>query len=98
MHDVLSVSSTSLEHLRHDLERLHLLHATGMELAASLDLDELLPLALERMRTAVGAEAGLLWMLDGEDTVRCRAGAGEIGGRLLGAQRPGMEVAEPASS
>jgi GAF domain-containing protein/multidrug resistance efflux pump len=98
MPDVLSVPSTSLEQLRHDLERLHLLHATGMELAASLDLDELLPLALERMRSAVGAEAGLLWMLDGDDTVRCRAGAGEIGERLLGAQRPWIEVAESPSS
>ncbi|MFL5496729.1 MAG: efflux RND transporter periplasmic adaptor subunit [Gemmatimonadales bacterium] len=98
MHDVLSVSSTSLEQLRHDLERLHLLHATGMELAASLDLDELLPLALERMRSAVGAEAGLLWMLDAEDMLRCRAGAGEIGDRLLGAQRPWLEVAEPPSA
>jgi len=35
-----------------------------MELGASLDLDELLPLALERMRSAVGAEAGTLWMVD----------------------------------
>src|SRR6266536_766620 len=98
MPDVLSVPSTSLEQLRHDFERLHLLHATGMELAASLDLDELLPLALERMRSAAGAEAGLLWMLDGEDMVRCRAGAGEIGDRLLGAQRPWVEVAEPPPS
>jgi GAF domain-containing protein/biotin carboxyl carrier protein len=98
MPDVLSVPSATLEQLRHDLERLHLLHATGMELVASLDLDELLPLALERMRSAAGAEAGLLWMLDGEDMVRCRAGAGEIGDRLLGAQRPWVEVAEPPSS
>jgi GAF domain-containing protein/multidrug resistance efflux pump len=98
MPDVLSVHSASLEQLRQELERLHLLHATGMELAASLDLDELLPLALERMRSAVGAEAGLLWMLDGDDTVRCRAGAGEIGERLLGAQRPWIEVAESPSS
>jgi GAF domain-containing protein/multidrug resistance efflux pump len=98
MPDVLSASSTSLEQLRQELERLHLLHATGMELGASLELDELLPLALERMRSAVGAEAGTLWMVEGEGMVRCRAGAGEIGARLLGAQRPWAEVAEPAAS
>ena len=99
MPDVLSVSSTSLEQLRQELERLHLLHATGMELGASLELDELLPLALERMRSAAGAEAGTLWMVEGEGMVRCRAGAGEIGTRLLGAQRPWTEVAEaPASA
>jgi multidrug resistance efflux pump/GAF domain-containing protein len=97
MPDVLS-APTSLEQLRQELERLHLLHATGMELAASLDLDELLPLALQRLRSAVGAEAGTLWMIDGEDMVRCRAGAGEIGERLLGAQRPWAEVAEPSAS
>ena len=55
MPDVLSASSTSLEQLRQELERLHLLHATGMELGASLELDELLPLALERMRSAVAS-------------------------------------------
>src|SRR3954453_5406154 len=98
MHDVLSVSSTSLEQLRQELERLHLLHATGMELAASLDLGELLPLALERRRSAVGAEAGTLWMADDEGLVRCRVGVGEIGERLLGAQRPWSEVADPSPS
>src|SRR6266496_2502387 len=98
MPDVLSVSSTSLEQLRQELERLHLLHATGMELGASLELAELLPLALERMRSPVGAGAGTLWMVDGEGMVRCRVGAGEIGTRLLGAQRPWSEVAEPSGS
>jgi GAF domain-containing protein/multidrug resistance efflux pump len=98
MPDVLSVQSASLEQLRQELERLHLLHATGMELAASLDLDELLPLALERMRSAVGAEAGTLWMVDDEGMVRCRVGAGEIGDRLLGAQRPWNEVADAPPS
>jgi multidrug resistance efflux pump/GAF domain-containing protein len=98
MSDVLSVHSASLEQLRQELERLHLLHATGMELASSLDLDELLPLALERMRSAVGAGAGTLWMADEGDMARCRVGAGEIGERLLGAQRPWSEVADALPS
>jgi len=39
-----------------------------MELGASLELDELLPLALERMRSAAGA-SGTLWMVEAEGMV-----------------------------
>src|SRR6185312_13590941 len=93
MHDVLSVPSTSLEQLRHEVDRLHLLHAIGLEFAASLDLDELPRLVLERMRSAVEAGAGTVWLAEGDGMLRCRAGAGEIGDRLLGALRPWAEVA-----
>src|SRR5215207_3387400 len=94
MHDVLSVPSASLEELRQEVDRLHLLHATGLELAASLDLEGLLPVALDRVGRTVGAEAGTLWLVDGDGMLRCRAGAGEIGTRLLGAQRAWSDVVE----
>ncbi|MEP7175029.1 MAG: efflux RND transporter periplasmic adaptor subunit [Gemmatimonadales bacterium] len=95
MHDVLSIPTTSLEELRQEVERLHLLHATGLELAASLDLAVVLPLALDRLRSSVSASAGTLWLTDGDGLLRCRAGAGEIGTRLLGAQRTWNDVVDP---
>ncbi|MEO6056858.1 MAG: efflux RND transporter periplasmic adaptor subunit [Gemmatimonadales bacterium] len=95
MHDVLSIPTTSLEELRQEVERLHLLHATGLELAASLDLAVVLPLALDRLRASVSAGAGTLWLTDGDGLLRCRAGAGEIGTRLLGAQRTWNDVVDP---
>lgn len=98
MHDVLSIPTTSLEVLRQEVERLYLLHATGLELAASLDLEVVLPLALDRLRSSVSASAGTLWLTDGDGLLRCRAGAGEIGTRLLGAQRSWSDVVDPESA
>nr|MBA3585207.1 GAF domain-containing protein [Gemmatimonadota bacterium] len=94
MPDVLSVPSASLEELRQEVERLRQLQATGLALAASLDLDALLPLALARLRSAVGAGAGTLWLVEDHGMLRCRAGAGEIGTRLLGAQRAWSDVVD----
>ncbi|MDQ3137198.1 MAG: GAF domain-containing protein, partial [Gemmatimonadota bacterium] len=88
----MSVPSASLEELRQEVERLRQLQATGLALAASLDLDALLPLALARLRSAVGAGAGTLWLVEDHGMLRCRAGAGEIGTRLLGAQRAWSDV------
>ena len=98
MHDVLSVPSASLEQLRHEVDRLQLLHAIGLEFAASLDLDDLPRLVLERMRSAVEAGGGTVWLAEGDGMLRCRAGAGEIGGRLLGALRPWAEVVNGQSA
>src|SRR3954447_22500822 len=94
MPEVLSAPSASLEELRQEVERLHLLRAAGLELGASLDLDTLLPLVLERFRSSVGAGAGTVWLADGAGMLRCRSGAGEIGSRLLGAQRAWADVLE----
>jgi GAF domain-containing protein/multidrug resistance efflux pump len=95
MHDVLSDPSASVEDLRQEVERLHLLHATDLELAALLELDELLPLMLDRLSAAVSATAGTIWVAEADDMLRCRAGTGEIGERLLGALRQWSAVVGP---
>src|SRR5580765_3129677 len=87
MPDVLSAPTISLEHLRQEVDRLHELHAAAVELSASLELDELLPRVLERMRSAVAAQAGTLWVAEGDGMFRCRTGLGEVGDRLKGAAR-----------
>ncbi|HUR94629.1 MAG TPA: efflux RND transporter periplasmic adaptor subunit [Gemmatimonadales bacterium] len=88
----MSVPSAPLEELRQEVDRLHQLHAVGLELVSSLDLEALLPIVLDRVCRAAGAEAGTLWLTDGDGMLRCRAGAGEIGTRLLGAQREWSEI------
>jgi GAF domain-containing protein len=98
MPDVLSAPNTSLEHLRQEVDRLLELHAAAVELSASLELDELLPRVLERMRSAVAAQAGTLWVAESEGMFRCRAGLGEVGDRLKGAARRWEDVVSPASS
>ena len=98
MPDVLSAPTASLEHLRQEVDRLHELHAAAVELSASLELDELLPLVLERMRSAVAAQAGTLWVAESEGMFRCRAGLGEVGDRLKGAARRWDDVVAPATS
>jgi GAF domain-containing protein len=98
MPDVLSAPTASIEHLRQEVDRLHELHAAAVELSASLELDELLPLVLERMRSAVAAHAGTLWVAEGDGMFRCRAGLGEVGDRLKGAARRWEDVAAPAAS
>jgi GAF domain-containing protein len=98
MPDVLSTPTASLEHLRQEVDRLHELHAAAVELSASLDLDELLPLVLERMRAAVAAQAGTLWVAEGDGMFRCRAGLGEVGDRLKGAARRWDDVVAPITS
>ena len=98
MPDVLSAPPASPEHLRQEVDRLHELHAAAVELSASLELDELLPLVLERMRSAVAAQAGTLWVAESEGMFRCRAGLGEVGDRLKGAARRWDDVVAPATS
>jgi len=98
MPDVLSAPTASLEHLRQEVDRLQELHAVAVELSASLELDELLPRVLERMRAAVAAQAGTLWVAEGDGMFRCRAGLGEVGDRLKGAARRWDDVVAPTTS
>src|SRR5215208_5545114 len=98
MPDVLSAPTASIEHLRQEVDRLHELHAAAVELSASLELDELLPLVLERMRSTVAALACTLWVAESDGMFRCRAGLGEVGDRLKGAARGWEDIAAPAAS
>ncbi|HUF36239.1 MAG TPA: GAF domain-containing protein, partial [Gemmatimonadales bacterium] len=87
MPDILSVPSTPVEELRHEVERLRLLHSISLEFNASLDFDELLPRVFDRVLAALGAEGGSLWITEGEN-LRCHLAMGGGSGRLVGAQMP----------
>ena len=87
MPDILSVPPAGLEELRHEVERLRLLHSISLEFNASLDFDELLPRVFDRVLTALGAEGGSLWLTEG-DMLHCRLALGSGGQRLVGARMP----------
>ena len=87
MHDTLSVPPAPVEELRHEVERLRLLHSISLEFNASLDFDELLPRVFDRVIAALGAEGGSLWIAEGE-MLRCRLAIGGGGQRLVGAEMP----------
>ena len=83
MPDILNESSASLGDLPREVERLRLLHAISLEFSASLDFDELLPRVFHRVLAALGAEAGSIWIAEG-DMLRCRLAVGGRGERLIG--------------
>ncbi len=88
MPDILSnVPAAPAEELRHEVERLRLLHSISLEFNASLDFDELLPRIFDRVLAALGAEGGSLWIAEGE-MLRCRLALGGGSQRLVGAQVP----------
>ena len=87
MPDILNEPSASLGDLPHEVERLRLLHAISLEFSASLDFDELLPRIFHRVLAALGAEAGSIWLAEG-DMLRCRLAVGGRGERLIGAEVP----------
>ena len=68
------------EHLRTLLELSH-------EFNATLDLHELLPRILELVLRTLHAEAGSVWLQEGE-SLRCLVSAGQGGGVLEGAELP----------
>ena len=65
MPDILNETSASLGDPR-EVERLRLLHAISLEFSTSLDFDELLPRVFNRVLAALGAEAGSIWIAEGE--------------------------------
>ena len=86
MPDILNETSASLGDPR-EVERLRLLHAISLEFSTSLDFDELLPRVFHRVLAALGAEAGSIWIAEG-DMLRCRLAVGGRGERLIGAEVP----------
>src|SRR6478752_1618285 len=73
--------------LREEVERLRLLQSIGLEFAASLDFDELLPKIFQRVLTALGAEGGSIWITEG-DQLCCMLAQGGAGQKLVGARMP----------
>ena len=87
MSDDTGPSSESASELEQELTRLRLLHKIGQEFSASLDFDELLPKVFNDVLTAVGAQAGAIWIAEGEN-LRCRLALGGAGKKLVGAVMP----------
>lgn len=59
----------------------------SQELNATLDLAELLPRIIRLVLTELRAEAGSIWLRDG-DVVRCDVCEGDVGGALVGVELP----------
>ncbi len=96
MPEILSVPPAPLEELRREVDRLRLLHSIGLEFAASLDFEELLPRVVERVRAALDAEGGALWIAEPDGGLRCRIAVGSAARKLVGTLRTtGPEDAPP---
>ncbi len=80
-------TTVATEALRREVERLRQLRGISQEFNSSLDFDELLPRVFETVLETLGAEAGSLWIAEG-DMLRCRLAVGGAGARLVGAQMP----------
>ncbi len=77
----------SNDELQREVERLRLLHAITQDFNSSLDLDELLPRVFNTVLDAVGAQAGSLWLADG-DVLRCQLALGSASEKLVGTEMP----------
>ena len=64
-----------------DSGHLRLLHEAGLEFNSTLDLDELLPRVFDRVIEDLEAEAGSIWLRQGEVLV-CKIARGPVGERL----------------
>ena len=80
-------TTAATEALRREVERLRLLQRISQDFNSSLDFDELLPRVFQTVLETLGAEAGSLWIAEG-DMLRCRLAVGGAGHRLVGAQMP----------
>ena len=80
-------TTAATEALRREVERLRLLQRISQEFNSSLDFDELLPRVFQTVLDTLGAEAGSLWIAEG-DMLRCRLAVGGASQRLVGAQMP----------
>ena len=80
-------TTAATEALRREVERLRLLQRISQEFNSSLDFDELLPRVFQTVLETLGAEAGSLWIAEG-DMLRCRLAVGGASQRLVGAQMP----------
>lgn len=70
-----------------DDEHLRTLLRLSHEFNSTLDLSTLLPRILDLVLETLNAEAGSLWVIEGQ-VVRCLASAGEIGEILVGLELP----------
>jgi len=89
MADDLSAPPVHAEDVRDELERLRLLHAISQDFSSSLDFDELLPKVFDSVLSAVGAQGGSIWIVEGGgDVLRCRLALGGASQKLVGTEMP----------
>ncbi len=70
-----------------DPRHLQLLHEAGLEFNSTLELDELLPRVFDRVIEALEAEAGSIWLRDGNKLV-CKIARGPVSSRIEGMELP----------
>jgi GAF domain-containing protein/multidrug resistance efflux pump len=73
--------------LQPEVDRLRLLQRITLEFASTLEFDELLPRVFRSVLDVLEAEAGSIWIAEGE-MLRCRLAVGGAAQRLVGAQMP----------
>ncbi|HEU4588471.1 MAG TPA: GAF domain-containing protein [Gemmatimonadales bacterium] len=70
-----------------EVDRLRLLQRITLDFASTLEFDELLPRVFRTVLEALEAEAGSIWIAEG-DMLRCRLAVGGAAQRLIGAEMP----------
>lgn len=70
-----------------DSGHLRLLYEAGLEFNSTLDLDELLPRVFERVIEDLDAEAGSIWLRNG-DVLLCKIARGPVSERIEGMELP----------
>jgi len=70
-----------------DPGHLRLLHEAGLEFNSTLELDELLPRVFDRVIEDLEAEAGSIWLRDG-NTLVCKIARGPVSARIEGMELP----------
>lgn len=68
-------------------EHLDLLYQASLEFNSTLDVDQLLPRVFDRILEALDAEAGSIWLRQGDQVV-CQIARGPVGERIEGLELP----------
>src|SRR5467141_3894656 len=89
MADGAAAPSVPADEIRAELERLRLQYSISLEFNSSLDFDELLPKVFDSVLSAVGAQGGSIWIVEGGgDVLRCRLALGSASQKLVGTEMP----------
>ena len=84
---IVHATTDALANSRLSREHLELLYRFSLECNATLDVDELLPRVFERILEALNAEAGSIWLVEGDQVV-CRIARGPVADQIEGLELP----------